>query len=155
MIKRLLLASLIPGLLASPVAWSQAQDMAAERARIANQRIQVEAARIEDEERRRAEAEAEEAAAQARYEERLVQRAEANARQPVEETPVLEPIPVGPAPTPAPAPAPVPASVSASDQVGMSQTLEQIRTLGELRDAGYITEEEFTRIKSKILDGEL
>ncbi len=153
MIKRLLIASLIPGLFASPVAWSQAQDMSAERARIANQRIQAEAARIEEEEKRRAQAEAEAAAAQARYEERLVQRAEANARTPVEEPPVIEPIPVGPAPAPAPAAAPAP--VSASDQLGLSRTLEQIRTLGELRDAGYVTEEEFQRIKSKILDGEL
>lgn len=122
--------------------------MSAERARIANQRIQVEAARIEEEEKRRAQSEAEAAAAQARYEERLAQRAQANARTPVEEPPVIEPIPVGPAPAPAPAP------VSDSDQVGMSRTLEQIRTLGELRDAGYVTEEEFNRIKSKILDGE-
>ncbi|MDJ0758193.1 MAG: SHOCT domain-containing protein [Woeseiaceae bacterium] len=151
MIKRLLIASLIPGLLASPVAWSQAQDMAAERARIANQRIQVEAARIAEEEKRRAQAEAEEAAARERYEERLVQRAEANARTPVEEQPVIEPIPLGPASSPAPVPAPV----SASNQPGLSRILEQIKTLGELRDAGYVTDEEFQRIKSKILDGEL
>ncbi len=127
--------------------------MAAERARIANQRIQVEATRIAEEEERRAKAEAEEAAARQRYEERLEQRAVANARTPVEEPPVIEPIPVGPAPTPAPTA--VPASASAADQLRMSRTLEQIKTLGELRDAGYITDEEFQRIKKKVLDGEL
>lgn len=37
----------------------------------------------------------------------------------------------------------------------MSRTLEQLRSLGELKDAGYITEDEFERIKQKILDSQL
>ena len=32
--------------------------------------------------------------------------------------------------------------------------LEQLRTLGELRDAGYVTDVEFEQIKRRILDGE-
>jgi hypothetical protein len=38
--------------------------------------------------------------------------------------------------------------------VDLSRTLEQLRTLGELRDAGYVTAEEFERIKRKILDSQ-
>ena len=34
----------------------------------------------------------------------------------------------------------------------MNKVLEQLRTLGELRDAGYVTNDEFERIKTKILD---
>jgi uncharacterized Zn finger protein (UPF0148 family) len=37
----------------------------------------------------------------------------------------------------------------------MSRTLQQIRTLGELRDSGYVTEDEFQRIKKRILEGAL
>lgn len=37
----------------------------------------------------------------------------------------------------------------------MSRTLEQLRSLGELKDAGYVTEDEFERIKQKILDSQL
>ncbi len=31
--------------------------------------------------------------------------------------------------------------------------LEQLRSLGELRDAGYVTDAEFEEIKRRILDG--
>jgi len=37
----------------------------------------------------------------------------------------------------------------------MSRTLEQLRSLGELKDDGYITEEEFRKIKQKILDSRI
>ena len=37
----------------------------------------------------------------------------------------------------------------------MSKTLQQLRSLGELKDDGYITEEEFQRIKQKILDSQI
>jgi hypothetical protein len=37
----------------------------------------------------------------------------------------------------------------------MSRTLEQLRSLGELKDAGYVTEDEFERIKQKILNSQL
>jgi hypothetical protein len=39
----------------------------------------------------------------------------------------------------------------AGGSVDMSRTLEQLRTLGELKNDGYITEEEFAKIKQKIL----
>jgi hypothetical protein len=51
------------------------------------------------------------------------------------------------------------ATTSNAVQAGMSdrmtRTLEQLRTLGELRDAGYVTATEFERIKARILAGEL
>ena len=47
--------------------------------------------------------------------------------------------------TPAPAPAPAPAAPAEPDLV------EQLRRLGELRDAGILTEEEFAAQKAKIL----
>ncbi|MGY1604072.1 PH domain-containing protein [Geodermatophilus sp. SYSU D00815] len=50
----------------------------------------------------------------------------------------------GGAPTPPPAPAPAPAA----PQVDM---VEQLRKLGELRDAGILTEEEFAAQKARIL----
>ena len=37
----------------------------------------------------------------------------------------------------------------------MSRALEQLRELGALRDAGYLTEQEFEQLKQKILDGAL
>lgn len=36
----------------------------------------------------------------------------------------------------------------------LSRALEQLRTAGELKDAGYITQEEFERIKARILDSQ-
>jgi hypothetical protein len=33
----------------------------------------------------------------------------------------------------------------------MARVLEQLRQLGELKDAGYVTDEEFDRIKERIL----
>jgi len=41
------------------------------------------------------------------------------------------------------------------DRIEMSRALEQLRELGALRDAGYVTEEEFDNLKKKILDGAL
>ena len=41
---------------------------------------------------------------------------------------------------------------SADDDTGITEALNQLRELGELRDAGYVTEEEFRRIKKRILD---
>ncbi|MDH3305084.1 MAG: SHOCT domain-containing protein [Gammaproteobacteria bacterium] len=37
----------------------------------------------------------------------------------------------------------------------MSRTPEQLRSLGELKDAGYVTEDEFERIRQKILNSQL
>ena len=43
----------------------------------------------------------------------------------------------------------------AGSRKDMSRTLEQLRSLGELKDAGYVTEDEFERIKQNILDSQL
>ena len=121
-------------------AHAQADDTATQRSQIANQRIQAEAelrAREEAERRRQAEA-------QARAQEELAaaRAAEARTRSPAA------------APQAAPRPTPLPAARPADAVVpdaGMSKVLEQIRTLGELKDAGYVTEAEFERIKARIL----
>ena len=117
---------------------AQATDMAAERSRIANQRIQAEAERMarEEEERQR------QAEAQARAQAELAaaREAEARARSLAAAQAAPQPAPAAPAAQPV---------VPAAD---MSKALEQIRTLGELKDAGYVTDEEFARIKNRILD---
>ena len=92
-----------------------ADEVAAERARLANARILA-----EEEQRARAEAEQAERA-----------EAEKPAASPEAETP------------------------PAVDRIEMSRALEQLRELGALRDAGYLTEEEFRMLKEKILDGAL
>ena len=103
----------------SAIAMAQDPDTAEERARLANQRIQ-----IESEQRARAEQERDEPAAQ------------------------VDDPPATPVQTSAAEPKPV-------DDSGMTQMLEQLLRLGELRDAGYVTEDEFARIKQEIIDGAL
>ncbi|MDH3337224.1 MAG: SHOCT domain-containing protein [Gammaproteobacteria bacterium] len=39
-----------------------------------------------------------------------------------------------------------------SNKSDISQTLEQLRTLGELKDSGYITDKEFEKLKQEILN---
>jgi uncharacterized membrane protein len=97
-----------------------ADDVAAERARLANDRI------LAEEERR-----AREAAEQAEREQ--VEQAQTGNRA-------------------------APAEVHSSppvDRIEMSRALEQLRELGALKDAGYLTDEEFQLLKKKILDGAL
>ena len=53
------------------------------------------------------------------------------------------------------APSATPPRQAAAPPGDVERLLEQIRTLGELRDAGYVTEAEFERIKRRILDGAL
>ena len=100
-----------------------------ERERLGNQRIQIEAEMRAREEQRRIE-EAEQARLQA---------AEAAQRSAVAAT----------------APGSMPGATTAGSRVDMTRTLEQLRMLGELQDDGYITEEEFRKIKQKILDSRL
>ncbi|WUJ70161.1 SHOCT domain-containing protein [Kribbella soli] len=61
------------------------------------------------------------------------------------------PAPAAPAPAPAPtyaaAPAPAPAPPTTADR------LDQLKSLGELKDAGVLTEAEFQAQKAKILAG--
>ena len=54
------------------------------------------------------------------------------------------------APAPA-APAPAPAAAPAAPTTDMSAKLEQLKQLGELRDAGILTPEEFEAKKAVIL----
>ena len=117
-----------------------ADDVAAERARLANQRIQIE------EERRAREEEERLAQAQTESEDRRETNAEtaAASEQPgdMSSPPVTRTTQTGVSGAPA-------------DRVEMSRALEQLRELGALRDAGYVTEEEFEQLKKKILNGTL
>ena len=100
-----------------------------ERERLGNQRIQIEAEmRAREEQRRLEEAE------QARL--RAVEAAKRSEIAAI-------------------APGSMPGATAAGSSVDMSRTLEQLRMLGELKDDGYITEEEFRKIKQKILDSRL
>lgn len=134
---------------ASHTAPAQDQDTSAERARIANQRIQAEA------ERRAQEESAREQARQRTMTESAGQTAPAaqTAAPPTESQSPR-------------APERAAASTSASTidknerpdrgagvDPDLTRTLEQLRTLGELRDAGYVTEDEFEQLKRRILDG--
>ena len=126
------------------VAWAQANDLAAERARLANQRIDAEArAREEQERQARLAAERERAATVPRQ---ATAPAAVEPRNAGAETP-------GPAARIAAVDAP--SRDAARPPADLDRVLEQIRTLGELRDAGYVTDTEFERIKQRILDGSL
>jgi hypothetical protein len=100
-----------------------------ERERLGNQRIQVEAEMRAREEQRRLE-EAEQARLRAQ---------EAAIRS--EEAAIAAGSTSG--------------ATGVGSSVDMTRTLEQLRMLGELKDDGYITEEEFRKIKQKILDSRL
>jgi hypothetical protein len=147
-----ILAPAILGIAMLAPAHAQDADTAAERARLANERIRLEAQRrAEEEKRRREEAEAAASADAAPA-------ADAPPREPgAEPQPgtaaarTATPPAVAPA---APRTAPRTAPPAAAGDDGISRALEQLRELGELRDAGYVTEEEFERIKSRILERE-
>ncbi len=127
---------LVLALMAVPSAHAQETDLAAERGRLANQRIEAEAVRRAQEEAAR-----EEAARKAAAASQVIppQPAPAATREP-------------PFASQASAP-PRPASEApAESRAEMSRALEQLRDLGELRDSGYVTDEEFERIKQRILD---
>lgn len=133
-------------LLALAPVLAQSNDIAAERARIANQRSLAEAEQRAREEQERLE----KAAAQARVQQEMVARSkrQAVAQENFESS---QPGQVVPAQSAA-------ADKEASNRgdavadTGISRSLEQLRTLGELKDAGYITADEFERIKKRIFD---
>ena len=125
----------------APAGWAQADDLAAERARLANQRIEAEArAREEAEQQARLAAERD-AVSQQSAPPAVVETRNVSADTPVSSA---QATPVGASPT-----------VAMSPATDVDRMLEQIRTLGELLDAGYVTEAEFERIKRRILDGAL
>ncbi|MGB5512495.1 MAG: SHOCT domain-containing protein [Woeseiaceae bacterium] len=99
-----------------------------ERERLGNQRIQIEAEMRAREEQRRLE-EAEQVRLRA---EQAAARSEMAAAQNAQ-----------------------PDAREAAGSADMYRTLEQLRLLGELKDDGYVTEEEFQRIKQRILDSRL
>jgi len=157
----LLLACVLP-----TVALAQAPNPAEERARLANQRIEAEAARKAAEEEQAREERARLAneriqveAARRAEEERARQEfaTQAAARPPADAGPApgsaLVAVPSAPASQiPASEPPPVSPGARAARDAQTTRALEQLRQLGELRDAGYVTEQEFDRIKNRILD---
>ena len=102
----------------------KARSLESERERLGNQRIQAELEiRARDEQRRLEEAE---------QETLQVQEEALKSEEAIAPGSELRPTEAG----------------SSTD---MSRTLEQLRSLGQLKDDGYITEEEFQKIKQKIL----
>lgn len=135
-------------MLSAPL-YAQDSNAAAERARLANQRIQAEAERRAQEERERLAA-IERAAASAKA--RGTQQTDVALSQ--SSSPSKAPISNAPSAEPQTQQVRQPweaAENRARQQAEMSIALEQIRSLGELRDRGYVTEEEFAAIKKRIL----
>ena len=128
--------------LAQPVAL--AQDPAAERARLANQRIQAEAERRAEEQRAR-EADLQSIAAETPI-------AQTPAPSTSETPAAARPETRSATQTAAPADERVMTIPGKAGSADLSLALEQLKTLGELKDAGHVTEEEFERIKRRILD---
>lgn len=126
-----------------PAAWAQTDDLAAERERLANQRIAAEARAREEQERQ--------ARLAAERDADAVPRQAAPA--PAGETRSV--VTAAPASSAQAAPLVEAPRESAQPPRDVERMLEQIRTLGELRDAGYVTDTEFERIKQRILDGTL
>ncbi len=131
----LLLSAIAPGLVLA-----QTDDTATERARIADQRIKYEAERrAREEEERLKQAQAESAD---RYNTAGETTEPSEQRGPA----ASEPVARGAENT---------TDVAPADRIEMSRALEQLRELGALRDAGYLTDEEFQLLKKKILDDAL
>ena len=130
------------------VVTAQSNDAAAERARLANQRIQAEAERQAQEAERQAQEEERQLAEAARLEAeqaRLAARqATAAAEQEKQQLAQAQPMTGSAEDAAVVAPSP-------NRAADMTKALEQLRTLGELKDAGYVTEDEFERIKKKII----
>ncbi len=147
---RLKSAVLLALLVVAPAAaLAQSYDSAAaERARIGEERIRAEA-----ELRAREETRAEQARRAA--ETAAAPRPTAAYPGPAQAEP---PRSVLRAPAPAAAAPATPSAGTAAETRGrerISTALEQLRQLGELKDAGYLTEDEFRRIKERILAGGL
>lgn len=131
---KLIALTLLIGAVAISAAQAQTTDTAdvtdsatgSERARLANQRIQADMEMRAREEQRRIE-----------EEQSRLRAEEAAARSSVVSPPRA------------------PAAIGATGGQDISRTLQQIRMLGELKDAGYVTEEEFQQIKQRILDDQL
>jgi len=146
-------------MLAALPAYAQSTDTAAERARLANERIQLEAQRRAEEERRRQQREAAEseaggseaAGSEAGGSETIEPDAPAHTADSAAGRAERSGSRAAPAASRS-ADSPRAASLPPAGDDRISRTLEQLRELGELRDAGYVTDEEFERIKTRILN---
>jgi len=120
-------AALIALLAVAPApAFGQSPDAAAERARLGNERIQAEAERRAQEEQE--------------AQERATGPAGASDAAPSQPPPPQAEVrPAEPRKPPA-------------DDDRTERVLQQLRELGALKDAGYLTDAEFQRIKQRILD---
>ena len=121
---------------AQSAAEQDAESINAERARLGNQRIQQDM-----ELRAREEEEGRLAAEQQRGQQ---------SQEPARDVLV---VPEENSPAVAEATAALPQPSRPGGDSDMSKVLEQLRVVGELKDAGYITEQEHTALKQKILDG--
>ena len=124
-----------------PVA-AQSDTLAAERAKLGNQRAQSEAelrARAEEEHRKEAEAIARVRAEEQAQGQRTRIAAGLAAHATNERTPVDSAVSE--------------VSNEGTESADLTRALEQLRMLGDLKDAGHLTEEEFQRIKARILNG--
>lgn len=129
---------------AAPVR-AQTDDIAAERSKLGNQRIQTEVEiREREEEELRIKAEAE---ARLQAESRA-----AAARAEVAETLNSPPQSSLPQENRSTEPSASANTGDATDGADVSQMLEQLRTLGELKDAGHLSDEEFQIIKQRIIE---
>lgn len=159
-----IVSGLGPGLL-----HAQATDTAAERARLGNERARIEA------EQRAREAEANAVVPEADTgmdappppSSPDSTKAMPPGDEPAPPEPTTPAAPAAPAATAEPVPPIADSSAAAPghgtsardkaaptpDPDEISRALEQLRELGKLRDAGYVTDEEFDRIKQRILDG--
>ena len=120
---------------------AQDDDLAAQRARIANQRIEAEAERRAEEERLRQQQAADAALRDAQAAGATAAATEQAGMAASDADAITES-----------AAAQAPPAAADTDRAAISEALEQLRELGELRDAGYVTDEEFERIKARILD---
>ncbi|MEM7431890.1 MAG: SHOCT domain-containing protein [Pseudomonadota bacterium] len=112
---------------------AQDDNLAAERGKIANQRIAIDAERQAEIEEKRRQAEAQ-----------RLQQQQAAAAGPAESSAAAPGSPVA---------APQPARTAAPpDRANMQRILQLLRELGELKDAGYVTDEEFELLKEDIIN---
>lgn len=146
----------------------QAPDPAVERARLGSQRIQAEVERRAREESADADPVAGPASGAAGQPSPAPPATTSASGSPSPSPPTAP----SPSPSRAPSIAPAPAGTTAPSAPGEStrpapavsqsatgpdhttRVLEQLRQLGQLKDAGYLTDEEFQRIKSRIIQGE-
>lgn len=134
----------------SQPAYTQDQNAAEQRAKLANQRIQAEADRRAREELAREQAMARQAV---QADVRVAPARSTSNNDDAGSSASASPVKAATVDSPTSEPWAA-AQQRAIHQSEMSVALEQIRSLGELRDAGYVTEAEFAEIKQRILSNQ-